>query len=196
MSYEVNYYFITIIAEKMSDVLFEELDQKLLGLSSDRQVNELVDLSASVQSTLKSEFLAYSVRSASCRMHSARVLFLLKFVSLYAKKDDKFFKLIERFLPQVCAVCYSNSCDKETLELFVGGWKMRVAPWPVIAESAMNLIKTSKHKPDLVHVCNLLSGNFPNQIRHHPEDAVALAEDRLDKVIAAINVLHRVVDRV
>lgn len=179
-----------------NDILFDELEDKMLNLSSDRQVNELVDLCNLVQSSVVSEFLVQSVKRVSARMHASRVLFLMKFVSLYAKRDGIFFKSIEKSLPQICSTCYENAYDKETLLLFIAGWKMRISPWPVIAASAISLIEISEHKQELEQVCDVLAGDFPNKIRQcleHPKSAILLAEDRLDRVIEAINILHRIV---
>lgn len=169
----------------VSDVLYEELGNRLLSLASDKDVNSLVDLCNTVQSNGKSQYLADSVRSASRCMHSGRALFLLKFVALYAKKDDRFFKYIEKYLASICVSTYQLAADKQVIQLYISGWHTRIQPWPAIATAASNTIALLIHESQLRSVCDLLQGaELPKG-----ELDVSICEARMEAIIQAMNIL-------
>jgi hypothetical protein len=180
-----------------SDILYEELESKLMTLCSDRKVAELVDLCSLVQSTGKSQFIAHSALRACKCMHRDNMLYLLKFVSLYAKKDLIFFKFIENFLTSICLSCYRLTSQRDTLELYIAGWQMRTAPWPSIASRVQNSLTLLKHGDTIKSIA--LDLDFPVKFKRalaEPslDEAIRLGEERLDRVIEAVNILAVVRD--
>lgn len=166
------------------DPLFIELESRLLlSLSTDHKVNQLVDLVCSVQSPVLSETLSGLVLKTAKLIHPKKGLFLLKFISQYPKKDSRFLKLVEKNLPEVVLFCYQTSSERETVKLYIAGWKMQISPWPQIATKCEATIRLFDKRHELGQVVELLQRSYG------PLGEPSSVEARLDCVIEAINYL-------
>ncbi len=122
-----------------------------MNLNSEQRVNELVDLCHSVYLTSSAESFGSLLRAASRVIHPACSLFLLKFISAYAKKDYKFLAHVIHDLPTIVLLVY-QSCDpgeKAVIRMYISGWRMRVSPWPEAAEQTLGALTLFDHSHSL-----------------------------------------------
>ena len=186
----------------MNDPLTREIWDKLSRLSSEAQVSSLVDSCMSVSSPTVSENISALVQAVSMVIHPSNSLYLLKFISAYSKKDAKFFNRISSVIPEIVVFCFQSSTVEvqETILLYVSGWKMRVSPWPQVAEQTENALSILRHRADLSRAMSSLPApaEFLDLLHSvcREGDKVGIdnllklkdhASGRLDVVIAAIN---------
>ena len=186
----------------MNDPLHREILENLMVLNSEQKVNEVVDMINSIHFTNSAEIIISLLRTASRIIHPSASLFLLKFVSAYAKKDQKFLKSCVDDLPSIVLFCY-QSCDsneKATLRMYVSGWKMRVAPWPEVAHqtegalgiqdnkaSLSSFVEMISPSPVLLHSLSLLVKEGDKMQTEPLQTLVTEASGRLALVIRSIN---------
>lgn len=176
----------------MKDPLFAEIERKLRCLNSDAKVNMLTDLVSSMQSNLISETMARLVGSTCRHASPENGIFLIKFVTVYSKKDQKFFKCIEDTLPGIVLLCSQVSSDKHTLKLYVEGWQMGGKVWQSIASKSLGLLKLYEIADPLREVIAGLDGR---QVKDalmnatNKAEIISACEVRLEQVIRALNIL-------
>lgn len=192
----------------MNDPLYSEILARLISLNSESSVNELADLCHSVYLGNSAESLASLLRVASRIIHPAGSLFLLKFISAYAKKDQKFLKCITEDLSGIVLHVY-QSChpgEKETIRLYVSGWRMRVSPWPdaavqaegalILADNIASLQPLAKALSPVPELIQSLGGILQGGDKLESEalaKVVSQATDRLRVVISCINQIRNIV---
>jgi hypothetical protein len=110
-------------------------------------------------------------------------------------------KLLEQDLPSIVLYCYQNNANegRETIRLFVSGWKMHVSPWPSIAAKSEGYIKLIDFAGDIrAMISDLqrddqfrvsLTANLSCPIT---EDVISQATERLETVISSINTIHSI----
>ena len=175
----------------IEDPLYRGLYIGMQSLQSDHSVNELVDMCNTVHSNQISDALVSMTGNASRTINPSNSLFLLKFILAYSKKDIRFTKQIESEMPSIVLFSYQNNTitTKETIRLFVSGWRMHVTPWPSIADKAEGLLKLLDYQEDLRGVIDSLRYQ-PNTMN---DDAlVELAQERFEKIISGINILRSI----
>jgi hypothetical protein len=194
----------------MNDTLTREVYMRLTVINSEQRVNELVDICNSVHSTNLSESVAGLVQSASRIIHPSNSLYLLKFVSAFAKRDFKFAKDIFDRLPDIVLFCYQacSESERSTIRMYVSGWKMRASPWPEIAhkcESSILLLKSLSSLRGVETYVNppskmleLLSAIVRDGDKSQPETLQSVsmfASERLDILVSSINQIRSIVGK-
>jgi len=156
-------------------------------VNSEERVNELVDLCNSIHSTNSGDTIASLVRNASRIIHPSMSLFLLKFVSAYSKKDQKFVKSIVEDLHDTVLFCYQScsSEEKETIRMYISGWRMRVSPWPEVGDRARGTLDLFDNRQYLLQLSELIKppSQFSKSLLEVVQEGEKLEPDVLSKLV-------------